>query len=186
MTVLPDEYLIQLGRITAAGAALEEHLHQTFAMLASERPPTPAGYRWANVVVDVLLADDSLSQQIDRLRLLAARTSRVNGQPMVGAINRVVTDDMAASLNGLVKRCDKARETRNVFVHAVWSVDPDGDVRRKTTRRLRREYQVTTVDQLERAANEVEAAVEAASNFHYDLLSGKIHTDWGTTPGLDD
>lgn len=185
---LPNDYVLLIGRIAVAGAMLEQRLHDTFSLLASEYPPTASGARRHNVAIDVLLADDSLSQRIDRLRLLAERTIMLNGERTTGAINRLVADDLAASLAGLVKRCEQARTTRNEYVHATWDVDRDGVVRCTTTRarRLRTDTRVVTVEDLERAARQVERAVHAVLNFHFDALSGEIHTDWGVMPALDD
>jgi hypothetical protein len=177
--LLPDTYILLIGRIAVAGARLEQRLHTTFSLLASEHPPTATGGRRHNVAIDVLLADDSLSQRIERLRLLAERTITYNGEKSTGAINRVVADDLAASLNGLVKRCEKARTT--------WDVDRDGTVTCTTTRarRLRTDTRTVTLHDLEQATREVENAASAVLNFHFDALSGTIHTDWGVMPGLE-
>lgn len=195
---LPDPYVLMIGRIAVAGAMLEQRLHNIFSLLASEHPPTASGARRHNTAISVLLADDSLSQRIDRLRLLAERQMMVNGQRLTGAINRVVADDLAASLSGLVKRCEKARSTRNEYVHATWEVDrrhgpaaedaePIGGVYCTTTRarRLKTHRRLVTIEDLHQAAHEVEDAVSAAGSFHYDALSGKIHDNWGVMPGLD-
>lgn len=185
--LLPDAYVLLIGRIAVAGALLEQRLHTTFSLLASEHPPTATGGRRHNVAIDVLLADDNLSQRIDRLRLLAERTITLNGEKTTGAINRVVADDLAASLTGLVKRCEKARTTRNEFIHATWDVDRDGTVTCTTTRarRLRTDTRTVTLDDLEQAAREVENAASAVLNFHFDALNGTIHNDWGVMPGLE-
>lgn len=185
--LLPDAYLAQIGRIAVLSARLEDRLHNLFALLASETPPTASGVRKINVAVSVLLADDSLSQHIDRLRLLAARTMTRDGERFTGAINRLVPDEFAPSLDGLVKRCEAARTARNEMIHAQWSVDPDGQVLRtvRRVRRLRYETKVTPLAELQEAARLVEEAGDATLNLHFDLHSGELH-DWGVMPNPAD
>jgi hypothetical protein len=186
--VPPDAFLTQIGRIAVASAELEARLLNLFALLSSERPPSPSGARHVNPVISTLLGDDSLSQRIDRLRLLALRTSVVDGEKATGAINRVVSDEFASSLAALVRRCESARTTRNDFVHATWEVERDGAIIRTTTRarKLRTDRRTVTIDEVMAAADEVTLACTATLNFHFDVLSGKVHDDWGIMPGLDD
>lgn len=165
MMSIPDEFLSQLGRIVVASSELEARLHHILTLLASELPPEHLTQRRLNMVVEVLLADDSLNQRIERLEMLAARTVSIDGERTEHAVNRVVDDDLVESLKDLLERCRRAQALRNNYVHATWSTDPDGTIRRQTTRRLRLERTPVTLSDLMHAARQVEDAVLAAGYF---------------------
>ena len=186
MMSIPDDYMIQLGRMVVASSELESKLHRIFTALASEKAPGHLAPRDYNVVVDVLLADDSLRQQIQRLGLLAKRHMTINGETAVTAFNRVVDDDRVSSLEALIERCDKARITRNGYVHARWETDSVHNVWRMTKRQLRMNRELVLLDDLRLAAQEVEDAVLAAHSFHLQVLAGVIYADFNGVPGLDD
>lgn len=186
MMSIPDDYMIQLGRIVVASSELESKLHRIFTALASEKPPKHLEPREFNVVVDVLLADDSLRQQIQRLELLAKRTMTINGEKTATAFNRVVSDERVPSLEALIMRCDKVRIARNGYVHAQWETDSELNVWRMTKRQLRMDRELVLLDDLRLVAQEIEDTALAAHGFHLQVLAGVIYPDFIGVPGLDD
>lgn len=186
MMSIPDDYLFQLGRMVVASSELEWQLHRIFTTLASEKPQKHLTPREFNPVVDILLADDSLRQQIQRLELLAKRTMTINGEPTANAINSVVDDARAPSLKALTGRCEKARIMRNDYVHARWETDNELNVWRMTKRQLRMDRKLILLDDMKLAAQELEDTALAAYNFHRQVLAGLIYPDFDGVPGLDD
>ncbi len=75
-----------------------------------------------------LLGADSLNAKMGKLTLLASRETRVNGELIEGAVNRLVPEDMAEMLGGLAACCNRARVARNRAVHSVWSLNQAGEV----------------------------------------------------------
>lgn len=139
--------------------------------------------------VSALLGADSLNAKIGKLTLLASRETRVNGELIEGALNRVVPENMAGMLRGLALRCDRARIARNRVVHSVWSLNQAGEVvrTRETLHAQRRTEQVVVpLSELAEVAHELADAVQAVHNASYDQLTGTVHDDWAVSPGPGD
>ena len=87
--------------------------------------------------MDVLLADNSLNQRIERLQMLTKREVSIDGKPMEHAINRGVEDYLVGSLTDLLERRRNAQRMRTADVHETWETDPEDMIRRRPTRRMR-------------------------------------------------
>jgi hypothetical protein len=119
---LPDAALILVGRITLAGAELEDRLTDLIAILVA--PPGGFG------PVQYLIHHDPMSLKLERMRLLTESTMRWGGREMgISPARAVVPEGMQARIGAFIAEANQARKLRNDVVHSDWwTAQDDSDV----------------------------------------------------------
>jgi hypothetical protein len=142
----PPEYLQRIGKVTASFAMLEQTLSFFIWGLISNDP----------IIGQIVTAELRFKNLLSLLSSLGR--------------HRTKNEKRIKELDDWIKRAMKVEEKRNVICHSIWGAGeaPNSITRIKTTAKiskgLRRQFEQTTVDDLDFIVNEIRAVSEDLNN----------------------
>lgn len=179
---LPVEFYAAIGQVTVLAARVEAELTDCIAIGAGQVEGE------SRSALSALIAGLPLRAKLDRLKLLASRELEHNGEPFVGALNRVVEDHHARAIDKAVKVIGDAFEERNRTIHGVWgrgrlrddpAAQPVTFTNEKNSTKHRSWTHVVEIAELESLVQVMKSAQQHATMLHLYLMNDMVHDFFG-------